>query len=318
MIVVTGGAGFIGSNLVHELNETGQSDILVVDNLTEAEKFRNLVRAHITDYQDKEDFAKALRGSSAWLDQIEVVLHQGACSSTMESDGRYMLRNNYQYSKELLEFCLERKIPFIYASSAAVYGAGSPFREEPGTENPLNVYGYSKALFDSLVLRLLPGAASQVVGLRYFNVYGPREAHKGAMASIVLQLDDQLSRGDKVRLFGPTRGYEAGEQRRDFIFVKDVVRVALWFWSNPDKSGIFNCGTGSSRTFNEVASQVIRTRGHGEIEYIPFPDSLRGHYQSYTEADVTQLRECGYSPEFVPLEEGIREYLLWRTDSGEA
>ena len=318
MIVVTGGAGFIGSNLVHELNETGQSDILVVDNLTAAEKFRNLVRARITDYQDKEDFAKALRGSSAWLDQIEVVLHQGACSSTMESDGRYMLRNNYQYSKELLEFCLERKIPFIYASSAAVYGAGSPFREEPGTENPLNVYGYSKALFDSLVLRLLPGAASQVVGLRYFNVYGPREAHKGAMASIVLQLDDQLSRGDKVRLFGPTRGYEAGEQRRDFIFVKDVVRVALWFWSNPDKSGIFNCGTGSSRTFNEVASQVIRTRGHGEIEYIPFPDSLRGHYQSYTEADVTQLRECGYSPEFVPLEEGIREYLLWRTDSGEA
>ncbi len=318
MIVVTGGAGFIGSNLVHELNETGQSDILVVDNLTAAEKFRNLVRARITDYQDKEDFAKALRGSSAWLDQIEVVLHQGACSSTMESDGRYMLRNNYQYSKELLEFCLERKIPFIYASSAAVYGAGSPFREEPGTENPLNVYGYSKALFDSLVLRLLPGAASQVVGLRYFNVYGPREAHKGAMASIVLQLDDQLSRGDKVRLFGPTRGYEAGEQRRDFIFVKDVVRVALWFWSNPDKSGIFNCGTGSSRTFNEVASQVIRTRGHGEIEYIPFPDSLRGHYQSYTEADLTQLRECGYSPEFVPLEEGIREYLLWRTDSGEA
>ena len=318
MIVVTGGAGFIGSNLVHELNETGQSDILVVDNLTAAEKFRNLVRARITDYQDKEDFAKALRGSSAWLDQIEVVLHQGACSSTMESDGRYMLRNNYQYSKELLEFCLERKIPIIYASSAAVYGAGSPFREEPGTENPLNVYGYSKALFDSLVLRLLPGAASQVVGLRYFNVYGPREAHKGPMASIVLQLDDQLSRGDKVRLFGPTRGYEAGEQRRDFIFVKDVVRVALWFWSNPDKSGIFNCGTGSSRTFNEVASQVIRTRGHGEIEYIPFPDSLRGHYQSYTEADLTQLRECGYSPEFVPLEEGIREYLLWRTDSGEA
>ena len=183
MIVVTGGAGFIGSNLVHELNETGQSDILVVDNLTAAEKFRNLVRARITDYQDKEDFAKALRGSSAWLDQIEVVLHQGACSSTMESDGRYMLRNNYQYSKELLEFCLERKIPIIYASSAAVYGAGSPFREEPGTENPLNVYGYSKALFDSLVLRLLPGAASQVVGLRYFNVYGPREAHKGAMAA---------------------------------------------------------------------------------------------------------------------------------------
>lgn len=317
MIVVTGGAGFIGSNLVHELNRTGASDILVVDNLTEAKKFRNLVAAQITDYQDKEVFAKALRGSATWLDQIEVVFHQGACSSTTESDGRYMLRNNYQYSKELLEFCLERKIAFIYASSAAVYGSGSPFREEPGTERPLNVYGYSKALFDSLVLRLLPDVESQVVGLRYFNVFGPGEAHKGPMASIVLQLDDQLSRGDRVRLFGPTRGYEAGEQRRDFVYVKDVVHVALWFSSNPEKSGIFNCGTGRSRTFNEVASQVIRTRGHGEIEYIPFPDSLRGHYQSYTEADLTLLRGCGYSQEFVTLEEGVREYLLWRTDEGE-
>ncbi len=317
MIVVTGGAGFIGSNLVHELNATGSNDILVVDNLTEAEKFRNLVAARITDYVDKEDFAKALSGSGTWLDRIEVVFHQGACSSTTESDGRYMLRNNYQYSKDLLDFCLDRKIPFIYASSAAVYGAGSPFREEPGTERPLNVYGYSKALFDSLVWRLLPGAGSQVVGLRYFNVYGPREAHKGAMASIVLQLDDQLGRGDKVRLFGPTRGYEAGEQRRDFVYVKDVVRVALWFSSQPDKSGIFNCGTGRSGTFNEVASQVIRTRGRGEIEYIPFPESLRGHYQSFTEADLTQLRGIGYSQEFVPLEEGIREYLLWRTDAGE-
>jgi len=317
MIVVTGGAGFIGSNLVYELNETGSSDILVVDNLTEAEKFRNLAEARITDYQDKRDFAKALRGSSPWLDQIEVVFHQGACSSTTESDGRYMLRNNYQYSKELLEFCLERKIPFIYASSAAVYGSGSPFREEPGAERPLNVYGYSKSLFDSVVLRLLPDAGSQVVGLRYFNVYGPREAHKGPMASIVLQLDDQLSRGDKVQLFGPTKGYEAGEQRRDFIYVKDVVRVALWFSAKPEKSGIFNCGTGRSRTFNEVASQVIRTRGHGEIEYVPFPESLRGHYQSYTEADLDQLRACGYSRDFVSLEEGVREYLLWRTDAGE-
>lgn len=317
MIVVTGGAGFIGSNLVHELNRTGVSDILVVDNLTEAEKFRNLVAARVTDYQDKEDFAKALRSSATWPDQIEVVFHQGACSSTTESDGRYMLRNNYQYSKDLLEFCLERRIPFIYASSAAVYGAGSPFREEPGTERPLNVYGYSKALFDSIVLRLLPNTESQVVGLRYFNVYGPREAHKGPMASIVLQLDDQLSRGDKVRLFGPTRGYEAGEQRRDFVYVKDVVGVALWFSSNPEKSGIFNCGTGRSRSFNEVASQVIRIRGHGEIEYIPFPDSLRDHYQSYTEADLTQLRGSGYSQEFVTMEEGVREYLLWRTDEGE-
>lgn len=317
MKVVTGGAGFIGSNLVHGLNQTGVSDILVVDNLTEAEKFRNLVGAQINDYLDKQDFAGALTGSADWLDQIEIIFHQGACSSTTETDGRYMLRNNYQYSKELLEFCLDRKIPFIYASSAAVYGAGSPFREEPGTERPLNVYGYSKALFDSAVWRLLPAAESQVVGLRYFNVYGPREAHKGPMASIALQLDDQLSRGDKVRLFGPTPGYEAGEQRRDFVFVEDVVRLVIWLSEHPETSGIFNCGTGRSRSFNEIASQVIRTRGHGEIEYIPFPESLHGHYQSYTEADLTQLRRVGYSAEFVSLEEGVREYLLWRTEVGE-
>lgn len=317
MKVVTGGAGFIGSNLVHGLNQTGVSDILVVDNLTEAEKFRNLVGAQINDYLDKQDFAGALTGSADWLDQIEIIFHQGACSSTTETDGRYMLRNNYQYSKELLEFCLDRKIPFIYASSAAVYGAGSPFREEPGTERPLNVYGYSKALFDSAVWRLLPAAESQVVGLRYFNVYGPREAHKGPMASIALQLDDQLSRGDKVRLFGPTPGYEAGEQRRDFVFVEDVVRLVIWLSEHPQTSGIFNCGTGRSRSFNEIASQVIRTRGHGEIEYIPFPESLHGHYQSYTEADLTQLRRAGYSAEFVSLEEGVREYLLWRTEVGE-
>ena len=317
MKVVTGGAGFIGSNLVHGLNQTGVSDILVVDNLTEAEKFRNLVGAQINDYLDKQDFAGALTGSADWLDQIEIIFHQGACSSTTETDGRYMLRNNYQYSKELLEFCLDRKIPFIYASSAAVYGAGSPFREEQGTERPLNVYGYSKALFDSAVWRLLPAAESQVVGLRYFNVYGPREAHKGPLASIALQLDDQLSRGDKVRLFGPTPGYEAGEQRRDFVFVEDVVRLVIWLSEHPETSGIFNCGTGRSRSFNEIASQVIRTRGHGEIEYIPFPESLHGHYQSYTEADLTQLRRAGYSAEFVSLEEGVREYLLWRTEVGE-
>lgn len=317
MKVVTGGAGFIGSNLIHGLNQTGVSDILVVDNLTEAEKFRNLVGAQINDYLDKQDFAGALTGSADWLDQIEIIFHQGACSSTTETDGRYMLRNNYQYSKELLEFCLDRRIPFIYASSAAVYGAGSPFREEPGTERPLNVYGYSKALFDSAVWRLLPEAESQVVGLRYFNVYGPREAHKGPMASIALQLDDQLSRGDKVRLFGPTPGYEAGEQRRDFVFVEDVVRLVIWLSEHPETSGIFNCGTGRSRSFNEIASQVIRTRGHGEIEYIPFPESLHGHYQSYTEADLTQLRRAGYSVEFVSLEEGVREYLLWRTEVGE-
>jgi ADP-L-glycero-D-manno-heptose 6-epimerase len=318
VIVVTGGAGFVGSNLVWALNQRGRSDVVVVDNLTAAHKFRNLVGTDIADYIDKEDFLAMVAGSSSALADVELISHQGACTSTTESDGRYMMKNNHEYSKALLEFSLERRIPLIYASSAAVYGGGTAFAEEPDNEAPLNVYGFSKLLFDLHVRRVLPEAQSQVVGLRYFNVFGPREAHKGPMASMVRQLDNQLATDGKARLFGPTEGYGAGEQRRDFIYVQDVVKVNLFFMENPDKSGIFNCGTGASRTFNDLAGEVVRFRGRGEIEYIPFPESLSGKYQSYTQADLTQLRSAGYDAEFTPLEDGIQEYLAWRRRQGDA
>lgn len=314
MIVVTGGAGFVGSNLVWELNKAGRSDVVVVDNLTDAHKFKNLVGADIADYIDKEDFLAMVQGRSSELDRVELISHQGACTSTTESDGRYMMKNNHEYSKALLEFCLERQVPLIYASSAAVYGGGAVFGEDPANEAPLNVYGFSKLLFDLHVRKVLPTAKSQIVGLRYFNVFGPREAHKGPMASMVLQLDDQVAASGKARLFGPTEGYEAGEQLRDFVYVQDVVDVNLWFMANPDKSGIFNCGTGASRSFNDLAGEVLRSRGEGELEYIPFPESLEGKYQSYTQADLTQLRGVGYEAGFTSLEDGIQEYLAWRRE----
>lgn len=314
MIVVTGGAGFVGSNLVWELNKAGRSDVVVVDNLTDAHKFKNLVGADIADYIDKEDFLAMVQGRSAELDRVESISHQGACTSTTESDGRYMMKNNHEYSKALLDFCLERQVPLIYASSAAVYGGGTVFSEDPANEAPLNVYGFSKLLFDLHVRKVLATARSQIVGLRYFNVFGPREAHKGPMASMVLQLDNQVAASGQARLFGPTEGYAAGEQLRDFVYVRDVVDVNLWFMANPDKSGIFNCGTGVSRSFNDLASEVLRFRGEGELEYIPFPESLEGKYQSYTQADLTQLRAAGYEAEFTSLEDGIQEYLAWRRE----
>jgi len=312
--VVTGGAGFIGSNLVLELNKTGHRDVVVVDDLAEGRKYRNLVGADIADYVDKEDFLSRVTGRAPWLDEVAAVFHQGACTSTTETDGRYMLKNNYEYSKAILDLCLERRLPLIYASSAAVYGAGSVFVEEPANEGPLNVYGFSKLLFDLHVRQRLSVADSQIVGLRYFNVYGPREAHKGPMASMVLQLDDQLEASGKARLFGPSEGYEAGEQRRDFVCVQDVVDVNIWFFEHPDKSGIFNCGTGISRTFNDLAGEVVRFRGRGEVEFIPFPEALRGRYQSYTQADLTNLRSAGYQADPTPLEKGVPEYLAWRRE----
>ncbi len=310
MIIVTGGLGFIGSNIVHILNQEGREDIIVVDDFTDGTKFVNVADARIADYMEKEEFLKKIIGGQEPI-AITAILHQGACSSTTEWDGKFMMANNYRYSKELLHYCLERRIPFLYASSASVYGGGRHFSEEPRYERPLNVYGYSKTLFDQYVRRLLPMAASQVAGFRYFNVYGPREQHKGTMASVAFHLHNQLLAGDEVRLFEGCGGYGNGEQRRDFVYVEDVVRVLLWFLEHPERSGIFNVGTGKSQSFNDVAQAVLKSHGRGILRYIPFPEHLKGRYQSFTEADISRLRQAGYTAPFRPVEEGVAQYIDW-------
>ncbi|MFQ5658951.1 MAG: ADP-glyceromanno-heptose 6-epimerase [Gammaproteobacteria bacterium] len=311
MIVVTGGAGFIGSNLLSGLNARGRDDIMLVDDLSDDRKFKNIVDGTIQDYVDKDEFREMIEADAKNLPDIDIVFHQGACSDTTLRDGCFMMENNYHYSKILFEFCLRKQIPFIYASSAAVYGTGNTFIEKRESEAPLNIYGYSKFLFDEYVRRKRDPARSQIAGLRYFNVYGPREQHKGTMASMIFQINRQLLQGDKVSLFEGSGGYEAGEQRRDFIHVDDVVAVNLWFMQHPHVSGIFNVGTGRARSFNEVAGSVIARHGHGAIDYIPFPGSLKGRYQHFTEADLSALRRTGCEIEFMPLEQGVNRYLDW-------
>jgi ADP-L-glycero-D-manno-heptose 6-epimerase len=309
LIIVTGGAGFIGANLVAALNSRGIDDVLVVDDLSDGHKFVNLADLELADYLDKHDFLARVDAGQEF-GPLEAVLHQGACSTTTEWDGRYMLANNFEYSKRLLHYCLERRVPFVYASSAAVYGASGGFREHRDCERPLNVYGYSKLLFDRYVERL-GRKHSPVVGLRYFNVYGPREQHKGTMASVAFHFDRQIRETGEARLFAGSDGYGDGEQRRDFIHVDDAVAVNLWALDRPGVSGVFNVGTGASQTFNDVAHAVIDWHGSGRIRYIEFPESLAGAYQSFTEADLTALRAAGYEAPFLSVEEGVRRYLDW-------
>jgi ADP-L-glycero-D-manno-heptose 6-epimerase len=316
MIIVTGGAGFIGSNIVRQLNQQGYKDILVVDDLTDGTKFKNIAYCSISDYQDKDDFLLRIKNNDHFDKKIEVIFHQGACSATTEWNGKYMMHNNYEYSKTLLHYCLKNKIPFIYASSAAVYGVSKTFAEIPENELPLNVYGYSKLLFDQYVRRVLPEADSQVVGLRYFNVYGPNEQHKGSMASVAFHLNNQLRTNDSINLFAGCDGYADGEQVRDFVYVDDVVNVNLWFWQNhkshgvfKDNGGIFNVGTGKSQSFNSVAKAVIDWHGRGTIKYIPFPEHLVGRYQSFTQANINGLRKIGCDVTFKTVEEGVKLYL---------
>ena len=304
MIVVTGGAGFIGSNLVRGLNARGREDVLVVDRL-DAAKLPNLAGLGFLDFVDKDDFLARLPS----LRGVEAILHQGACSDTTCSDGRYLLHNNTEYSQTLLAWALEQRLPFVYASSAAVYGGSSAFREERACERPLNLYAFSKLLFDQRVRRVLPSAPSPIVGLRYFNVYGPGEAHKGQMASMVFHWHRQLRDKGRLGLFVGSGGYADGEQRRDFISVDDVVAVNLWFLDRRDRSGIFNVGTGRAATWNELARAVIRTAGRGEIEYIPFPPGLEARYQSFTEADLGALRAAGYAAPFATVAEAVPRYL---------
>ena len=306
MIVVTGAAGFIGSNLIRGLNATGRTDIIAVDDLSDGTKFHNLVDCNFLDYLDKDEFRSSM---SHRLTGVELVFHQGACSDTREWDGRFMLENNYAWSRSLLEACIENDVAFIYASSAAVYGGNRSFIEKPQFEQPVNVYGYSKLLFDRYARRMMQGTASQIAGLRYFNVYGPGERHKGAMASVIFQLHRQLLESGTVKLFKGSGGYADGEQRRDFVHIDDVVDVNLWFMNNNRARGIFNVGTGRSRSFNDIARQLIDRHARGRVQYVDFPEDLPAAYQSFTEADISALREAGYRKPFTGLELGIRKYL---------
>jgi ADP-L-glycero-D-manno-heptose 6-epimerase len=299
MIIVTGGAGFIGSNLIAGLNRLGHEDILVVDNLSTAAKHLNLNRLAFSDYLDKEDLLDALDS----LVEVEAIFHQGACSSTTETDGRYMMRNNYRYSRRLLDFALDRSVPFLYASSASVYGSGADgFAERPACEYPLNVYAFSKFSFDNHVRRVLPTARSQVLGLRYFNVYGPQENHKGAMASVAFHLFGQLQRGEEMTLFEGSDGF-----LRDFVHVDDAVAVNLHFLGS-GVSGIYNCGTGQARSFEDVGRAMQTLAGRGELRTVPFPEHLVGKYQAYTRADLTALRAAGYAQPMTSLEDGLERY----------
>ena len=321
--VVTGAAGFIGSNIVHALNARGVRDIIAVDNLERADKFRNLVGADIADYLDKREFRDRLVAGE-FEGAVDCVIHEGACSDTMETDGRYMLDINFRYSLELLDFCQEEEIPFLYASSASVYGGGRVFRESIEHEAPLNVYGYSKYLFDQIVRHRLADHAAQIVGFRYFNVYGPNEAHKGRMASVAWHFFNQYRSTGKVRLFEGWSGYANGEQQRDFVSVEDAVRVCMWFLEHPRRSGIFNVGTGRAQTFNDVAVATVNAcrkaageqplgladlRDRGMIEYIPFPDALKGKYQSFTRADLSALHAAGCDAPFLDVEAGVGSYV---------
>ncbi len=321
--IVTGAAGFIGSRLVAALNRAGITEILAVDNLENVDKVPNLVGCEIEDYLDKREFLARLEAGQ-FDGAVEAVLHQGACSDTMAADGRYVMDNNYRYSRALLDWCQEEEVPLVYASSASVYGAGkNGFREERACEAPLNVYGYSKFLFDQYVRRTLPGCSAQIVGLRYFNVYGPNEAHKGRMASVAYHAWHQLAAEGRVKLFVGSGGFGDGEQRRDFIYVDDAVKVNLHFLEHRKRSGIFNCGTGRAQTFNELAAAVVNaargTRASAAelaaqklIEYVPFPPQLAARYQSFTEADLTQLREAGYDGAFMDVAEGVAAYVQER------
>jgi len=325
-VIVTGAAGFIGANLVRRLNDRGENEIIAVDNLTHADKFRNLVDCEIADYLDKEDFrSRVARGA---IGRPEIVFHQGACSDTMATDGRYMLDNNLRYSLELLDWCQAHKVPFIYASSASVYGLGPAYAEARGNEKPLNVYAYSKFLFDQIVRRRLGSLSAPVIGLRYFNVYGPREAHKERMASVAFHHFRQFRADGKVRLFEGSHGYPNGEQRRDFIHVDDAVAVNLFFRERP-AAGIYNVGTGRAQPFNDVALATVNTLrsrsgepplplaaavAQGLIEYVAFPEALRGKYQAFTQADLAQLRAAGFTQPMASVEQGVAAYVDWLLD----
>lgn len=325
--IVTGACGFIGANIVKALNDRGITEVIAVDNLSKADKFKNLVDCEIADYLDKHEFIERVQHGH-FDGAVEAIFHEGACSDTMETDGRYMMENNFRYSSMLLDFCLDHEVQLLYASSASVYGAGRIFKEAREHEGPLNVYGYSKFLFDQVVRRRAASAdfSSQVVGFRYFNVYGPREQHKGRMASVAFHHFNQYREHGKVKLFEGCDGYANGGQSRDFVYIDDVVKVNLFFLDHPEKSGIFNLGTGRAQPFNDIAHSTVnacRTLegkpaltleemvNQGIVEYIDFPAALKGKYQSFTQADISALRAAGYRDAFNSVAEGVAKYVRY-------
>ena len=325
-VVVTGAAGFIGSNIIHGLNARGIDDIIAVDDLSQGDQFRNLADLQIADYVDRDVFYDLFAQGA--YGAVEAVFHEGACSDTMETDGKYMMDNNYGVSVDLFQSCQAQGTRLLYASSAATYGGSDHFRETPEFERPLNVYGYSKLLFDQRMRRECQGDFArfehQVAGFRYFNVYGPREQHKGRMASVAFHQFHQFQREGRVKLFGEYGGYGPGAQSRDFVFVDDVVAVNLWFFDHPERSGLFNLGSGRAQPFNDVALSVVNAlRQHqgqstlslseaaaqGLIEYIDFPDALRGKYQCFTQADLGALRAAGCDHAFADVQTGVGRYM---------
>ncbi len=309
MIIVTGGAGFIGSNIIKALNERGERNIFLIDNLHDGRKMHNIADLDIADFMDKDQFIEKI-DTPHFFDGIRAIFHQGACSATTEWDGRYIMENNYAYSKRLLHCCMRKNAAFIYASSASVYGTGKQgFRVDRVCEHPINMYAYSKFQFDQYVRTVLPEATNQIVGFRYFNVYGPREQHKGSMSSTAFHFNQQILTQKKAKLFEGSDGYGNGEQLRDFVYVGDVVDVNLWFLDHPEHRGIFNVGTGKAESFNAVAQAVIAWHQQGNIEYIAFPEHLKGAYQSFTQADISDLKAVGYLKDFLSVKEGITLYL---------
>ena len=311
-IIVTGGAGFIGANVVRGLNARGIDDIVVVDRLRDGAKWRNLLGARVEDVVDKDDFRLDVREGALAAD-IDAVIHLGACSSTTETDADYLLDNNYRYTRELCEWCLEEGIRFVYASSAATYGDGAlGYSDEdvatPGLA-PLNMYGFSKHLFDLWALR--SGRLDSIAGLKFFNVYGPHEDHKGDMRSVVHKAHGQILAQGRVELFKSYRPeFPDGGQVRDFVDVRDAVDVVLWLLDRPQVNGLFNCGTGEARSWNDLAAAVFAALGREpRIDYIEMPGHLRGKYQYHTQADLAKLRRAGYDRPFTRLEDGVRDYV---------
>ena len=310
MIVVTGGAGFIGSNLVKALNHRGITDIIVVDNLTNGMKFKNIVNCDVLDYFDKHQFLQKIIRNEFKAGSIQAIFHQGACTSTLELNGQYLMENNFEYSKQLLHYCMHQTIPFIYASSAAIYGTSRVCQENPEYETPINVYAYSKLMFDRYVQRHLNSASSQIVGLRYFNVFGPNETHKGTMRSVIQHFYDELIGKQQITIFDHIPHCESGEQRRDFIYVADVIAVILWFFDNVSQRGIFNVGRGQSISFNDIAKLLMEKLGYGLMRYQPIDESLLQFYQTHTQADLSKLRRVGYSQPFTTIEKALDDYMF--------